>query len=81
MNLNLTALAHRIEGWLRTPLHSLLMLIIWTMFVMAALLAWVTIYSKIGYQPSFPFVKPLGSGLDLLYAIGAAALLYFIPRK
>ena len=81
MNIDLKQLAAKIENWLRQPIHSLMLLTVWTMWIMCATMAWSNLFRQIKFGPVFPFVATVDTGLNLIWAFVPAALLYFIPRR
>lgn len=81
MNIDLKQLAAKIEGWLRQPIHSLMLLTVWTAWLMGAVMAWATLYRQIKTMPVFPFIATASNGLELVYAFLPAALLFWMPRR
>lgn len=75
----------RIVKWLNNvaahPFASLLQLLVFSAWVMAVLLAWVTIYRQFNVSLSWPFIRSSSSGMELLLSFTPLALLYFIPRR
>ena len=71
MNIDLKQLAAKIENWLRQPLHSLTLLVVWTGWLMAATMAWSNLYRQIKFGPVFPFVSTAETGLNLIAVMKA----------
>ena len=74
MNFDANAIAHKLNTLLRSPVHSLLTLLMWTAFIMCVIIAWVTIFRQMNTQPVFPYIKTTSTGLELLYAVATVAM-------